>query len=453
MVTGKIDLTVGYGIVLWHVLGHQPADRTTGLPWPAAVLIVVALSPPPRACSMALLVEVARIDAFIATLGTGTVLYALALWYTGGRQVVGILPQGLPGAELAPSCSACRSRAITCVGLARGPVVRARTRAARPLPLRHRRPTPRRRRSTASRSERLTVLAFVASGTLTGIAGVLLRRQAAHRSGQRWGWSSCCPPSSAPSWARPPSSPGRVNVWGTVVGVDHPGGRHRRHPADRRLLLGRAALQRHDAARRHRHRGLRPAPPAGAAGRRLEPGAARGGRLDARPASPRPDRARPSPGSSGDRPGAAPWAASRARSNSVWNGRAKRDGRGSMAPPSPMPATFHTLVGTGRRESGDVVAPVAGHTIRVDPLALGAIGAHGNAQGMTRSMTECPSMRQNGSEADGPDGRNKPGRKIPVDGRDRKAPTLSWLVAVDAVFKQWANSRVSAQAFVGVRGL
>ena len=41
-----------------------------------------------------LLVEVAKIDSFIATLGTGTVLYALALWHTGGRQMVGVLPDG-----------------------------------------------------------------------------------------------------------------------------------------------------------------------------------------------------------------------------------------------------------------------------------------------------------------------------------------------------------------------
>ncbi len=41
-----------------------------------------------------LLVEVAKIDSFIATLGTGTVLYALALWHTGGRQVVGVVPDG-----------------------------------------------------------------------------------------------------------------------------------------------------------------------------------------------------------------------------------------------------------------------------------------------------------------------------------------------------------------------
>jgi ribose transport system permease protein len=35
MVSGKIDLTVGYGIVLWHILAISL--QTYGLPWPAAV--------------------------------------------------------------------------------------------------------------------------------------------------------------------------------------------------------------------------------------------------------------------------------------------------------------------------------------------------------------------------------------------------------------------------------
>jgi ribose transport system permease protein len=41
-----------------------------------------------------LLVEVAQIDSFIATLGTGTIFYALALWLSGGRQVMGHLDPG-----------------------------------------------------------------------------------------------------------------------------------------------------------------------------------------------------------------------------------------------------------------------------------------------------------------------------------------------------------------------
>ncbi len=41
-----------------------------------------------------ILVEVAQIGSFIATLGTGAVLYAIALWHTGGKQMIGALPAG-----------------------------------------------------------------------------------------------------------------------------------------------------------------------------------------------------------------------------------------------------------------------------------------------------------------------------------------------------------------------
>ena len=39
-----------------------------------------------------LLVEKAKIDSFIATLGVGTILYGIANWYTAGRQIVTPLP-------------------------------------------------------------------------------------------------------------------------------------------------------------------------------------------------------------------------------------------------------------------------------------------------------------------------------------------------------------------------
>ena len=90
MAAGRIDLTVGYGIVLWHILAIS-LQTVYGLPWPVAVGIVLVLGVIVGALN-GLLVEVARIDSFIATLGTGTVLYALALWHTGGRQMVGTLP-------------------------------------------------------------------------------------------------------------------------------------------------------------------------------------------------------------------------------------------------------------------------------------------------------------------------------------------------------------------------
>ena len=92
MVAGRIDLTVGYGIVLWHILAIS-LQTMYGLPWPMAVAVVLVLGGIVGAMN-GFLVEVARIDSFIATLGTGTVLYSLALWHTGGRQMVGVLPDG-----------------------------------------------------------------------------------------------------------------------------------------------------------------------------------------------------------------------------------------------------------------------------------------------------------------------------------------------------------------------
>ncbi|MGH6679837.1 MAG: ABC transporter permease [Bradyrhizobium sp.] len=90
MMAGRIDLTVGYGIVLWHILAIS-LQVNYGFSWPAACLLVLAAGAVMGLLN-GLLVEVAQIDSFIATLGTGTILYALALWHTGGRQVIGALP-------------------------------------------------------------------------------------------------------------------------------------------------------------------------------------------------------------------------------------------------------------------------------------------------------------------------------------------------------------------------
>ena len=96
MVAGKIDLTVGYGIVLWHILAISL--QTMGLPWPVACLVVLALGAFSGFLN-GLLVEVAKIDAFIATLGTGTVLYAIALNVWGTLIGVTILAVGISGIQ------------------------------------------------------------------------------------------------------------------------------------------------------------------------------------------------------------------------------------------------------------------------------------------------------------------------------------------------------------------
>ena len=82
MASGRIDLTVGYGIVLWHILAIS-LQTAFGVPWPIAVLIVILLGVVTGFIN-GLLVEVARIDSFIATLGTGTIVVGLNYAYSGG---------------------------------------------------------------------------------------------------------------------------------------------------------------------------------------------------------------------------------------------------------------------------------------------------------------------------------------------------------------------------------
>jgi ribose transport system permease protein len=214
MVAGRIDLTVGYGIVIWHILAIS-LQTMYGLPWPMAVAIVLCLGILVGVLN-GLLVEVAKIDSFIATLGTGTILYALALWHTGGRQMVGVLPDafyaingtfvfGLP-------ITAYYVLAITIalwIVLDYTPVGRylyaigANQRAAE---------------LNGIPTRKFVVGAFVASGLLTAFAGVLLASKL--RIGQASvGLEFLLPALVGAFLGSTTIKPGRVNVWGTIVGV------------------------------------------------------------------------------------------------------------------------------------------------------------------------------------------------------------------------------------------
>src|SRR6516165_4338108 len=92
LAASKFDLSVGYGIGLAHILavGFQVE---AGLPWQMVILLVCAIGLLVGIIN-GLLVEAAQIDSFIATLGTGSILYAISIAYTGGQQIVGQLPSG-----------------------------------------------------------------------------------------------------------------------------------------------------------------------------------------------------------------------------------------------------------------------------------------------------------------------------------------------------------------------
>ena len=214
MVTGKIDLTVGYGIVLWHILAISLQTKY-GFPWPLAVLSVLALGGVIGFLN-GVLVEIAQIDAFIATLGTGTVLYAIAMWHTQGHQVVGVAPDGfyaIAGAFfLDLPITGYYVLALTLVLwviLEYLPIGRyfyaiganPKAAALNGIPVR-----------------RYTIAAFVSSGLLTAFAGILLASRL--RIGQASvGLEYLLPALVGAFLGSTTIKPGRVNVWGTIVGV------------------------------------------------------------------------------------------------------------------------------------------------------------------------------------------------------------------------------------------
>ncbi|SHO55325.1 ABC transporter permease [Vibrio quintilis] len=102
MITGKMNLNVGFGVTFWHVFVITLQQRY-GFSWEAAAVIVVFCGCLYGALN-GMLVALADIDSFVATLGTGTVIYAVSLWHTDGHQIVGALPESfylLSGFEVA----------------------------------------------------------------------------------------------------------------------------------------------------------------------------------------------------------------------------------------------------------------------------------------------------------------------------------------------------------------
>ena len=214
MMTGKIDLTVGYGIVLWHILAIT-LQIHAGLPWPVAVVLVI-LAGAAFGWFNGMLVEIARIDSFIATLGTGTVIYAVALWYTGGRQMIGNLP---PSFFLVNSGSILGMPITAFYVLVLALLLWIVTEY---LPIGRYLyaigANPRAAELNGIPTRRYVIGAFMASGAITAVAGVVLAARL--RIGQASvGLDFLLPALVGAFLGSTTIRPGRVNVWGTIVGV------------------------------------------------------------------------------------------------------------------------------------------------------------------------------------------------------------------------------------------
>ena len=255
MMAGRIDLTIGFGIVMWHILAMSLLVNY-GVPWPLAILLVVG-SAALIGLINGLLVEVAQIDSFIATLGTGTILYALALWHTDGRQIIEVLPQGfvqlntlsIAGIPI-PAVYAIVVAVLLWIVTERLPIGRhIYAIGANEGRRAQRHPGP------ALRDRRVRRV-----GIMAGFAGCVLAAKL--RIGQaNVGLDYLLPALVGAFLGSTTIKPGRVNVWGHDVRRADSRRRHLGDPATRRRLLRRAPVQRHDAGHLDRPCRLCPAPP------------------------------------------------------------------------------------------------------------------------------------------------------------------------------------------------
>jgi ribose transport system permease protein len=214
LAANKFDLSIGYAIGLAHILSIG-LQVDAGIPWPIAIVVVCAIG----VCvgvTNGVLVEAAQIDSFIATLGTGSVLYAISIAYTGGQQIVGRLPRGftaisdsvLFGVPI-PAVYVLVLAAALWIGFEYLPIGRyiyaigANPRAAHLIGI---------------PKSRYVVLAFAASGLITAFAGIVLGAKL------EIGQSNVGPDYLLPSFVgallgSTAFRTARVNVWGTIVAV------------------------------------------------------------------------------------------------------------------------------------------------------------------------------------------------------------------------------------------
>lgn len=212
MAANHFDLSVGFllGISQVLVIGLQGG----GLSWPAAAGLVLLLGAVVGLANGAL-VTLVGIDSFIATLGTGTLIYGLNEWYTGGTQVVASLPDSFTAISGVVAGVPLPALYVLVVGGALFLVFEYLP-AGRYLYVLG--ASPRTAELNGISARRYVTAAFLAAGLLSAFAGIVLQSQL------QVGQSSVGPEYLLPAFTAAllgatSVRPGRVNVLGTLLAV------------------------------------------------------------------------------------------------------------------------------------------------------------------------------------------------------------------------------------------
>ena len=215
LITNNFDLSVAsvLGIAQILAIGLQ---SELGLDWVTTSLLVIATGAFVGLVNGLLITRV-KIDSFIATLGTGSLLFGLSQWFTGGRQVIGMLPEAftslsdrLPVIEVpAPVLYVLVVAVVLWIILDYLP-------AGRYLYVIG--DNPRAAELTGIPAGGYITIAFVASGTISALAGIILQAQL--QVGQSTvGPEFLLPAATGALLGATTIRPGRPNVWGTVLAV------------------------------------------------------------------------------------------------------------------------------------------------------------------------------------------------------------------------------------------
>jgi ribose transport system permease protein len=214
LATGEFDLSVGYhaGMAQVLIIGLQEKN---GLSWPVAALAIVLIG-----CFVGLvngiLVTRFGISSFIATLGSGMVLFGVTNWFTNGQQIVGTKLSDSFIQMTGSVGSVPYFAVLVAVFAVILHVYFERTVAGRSLFVVG--SSPRAAELTGVSVQRTVTTAFVVSGALAAAGGIILG------ANLRTGTASVGPEYLLPAFAgamlgATSIKPGRFNVVGTVIAV------------------------------------------------------------------------------------------------------------------------------------------------------------------------------------------------------------------------------------------